>query len=228
MENSNLLELQKARKSNLKNLINDSYDGSVEAFAALVGKHKNFIYSLLWDVENPNNRNITDKMSRLFEKILNLEAGYLDRLVGSSSIGDYTYIKFLDIKDSIGTEKLSISDETSFPIIVNDLFKRNLVADDLIAVRVFDNSMIPFCDFDDVVIIDRSFREHQEQQYYLIRYNLKFFIRRLDFGSEGYVFNIENSHSAHLNTINTETEKDKLDIIGIIVFRFQSSNKFMR
>ena len=88
--------------------------------------------------------------------------------------------------------------------------------------------MIPFCDFDDVVIVDRSFREHQEQQYYLIRYNLKFFIRRLDFGSEGYVFNIENSHSAHLNTINTETEKDKLDIIGIIVFRFQSSNKFMR
>lgn len=228
MEDSNLLELQKARKSNLKSLISESYDGVVDAFATRVGKHKNFIYSLLWDVDNPNNRNITDKMARLFEKVLNLENGYLDRLAGVSAISDYVFLKFIDVTDSAGTEKLAISDETSFPIIVNDLFKRNLVSSDLVAVKVFDNSMIPFCDFDDVIIIDTSFKELREQQYYLIRYNLKLLIRRLDFGSDGYVFNIENNFSNHVNTINVKTEKSKLDIIGITVFRFLNSNKFVR
>lgn len=228
MEDTNLLELQKARKTNLKSLINEAYDGSIDAFASKVGKHKNFIYSLLWDVDNPNNRSMTDKMARLFEKILNLESGYLDRLAGTSPIGDYTFVKFIDVADSIGTDKLAISDDTSFPIIVNDIFKRNLVASDLVAVRVFDNSMIPFCDFDDVIIIDTSFKELREQQYYLIRYNYKLLLRRLDFGPDGYVFNIENNFSNHINTINVEKEKNKLHIIGVVVFRFLSSNKFIR
>jgi hypothetical protein len=228
MEETNILELQKARKNNLKSLINESYDGAIDVFATKVGKHKNFIYSLLWDVDNPNNRNITDKMARLFEKILNLENGYLDRLSGSSSIGDYVYLKFIDIADSMGTDKLAISEEISFPMIVNDIFKRNLVASDLVAVRVFDNSMIPFCDFDDVIIIDTSFKDLREQQYYLIRYNYKLLIRRLDFGADGYVFNIENNFSNHINTINVDKEKNKLYVVGIVVFRFLSSNRFIR
>lgn len=228
MENKNLIELQKTRKSNLKTLINKAYDGTVDAFAARVGKHKNFIYSLLWDVDNPNNRSISDKMARLFEKVLNLESGYLDKLSETSAIGDYVFLKFIDISDSIELANMSISEETSFPIIVNDLFKKNLVASDLVAVRVFDNSMFPYCDFDDVLIIDTSFKEFRDQQYYLIRYNGKLLIRRLDFGVEGFVFNIENHLSNYCNSINVEMEKNKIKLEGVVVFRHLSSTKFVR
>lgn len=230
MENINLLELQKARKHNLRCLIDEFYSGSVEGFASVVGKHKNFIYSLLWDVDNPNHRPISDKMSRLLEKAANKESGYLDRLVGTASISDYVYIKFLDILDATGTDKLPISDEPSYPLLLNDIFKRELVASDLLAVRVFDNSMVPYCDFEDIIIIDKSFYEPREQQYYLIRYNLRYLIRRLDFGVDGYVFNTEKNDSKHLNNINMEKEleKNKLDIIGIVVLRSLNADRFKR
>ena len=230
--NINLMEQQRNRKRNLKAIINHQFDGSVDAFASFLDKHKNFIYSLLWDVENPNNRKITDKMARLIEKHLQLQDGYLDKI--DNSITDsyvsqnYIYIPYLDIIESENTAIERMSEEPSFPLLHSEILKKNLNSTDLVAVKTFDNSMVPYCDFEDTLVVDRSFTNLRSNQYYLIKYFNKLYIRKFEQEDGNSIFTVENNSLSNYKNINIQENKKQLTIIGIIVFRFLSSTKFMR
>ncbi len=226
-----LIEQQRIRKANLKQLINEQFNGNVEDFARALEKHKNFIYSLLWDVANPNSRKLTDKMCRLIELNLNVQPGYLDKIEANTyiSTNSFVYIKYLDIFDSQQTRTESVAEELSFPIQLVELDKNGLNAVDLIAVRVFDNTMQPYCNFDDTLIIDKSFVELRENHYYLINYGNKFYTRRLATNeSNEFIFVAENNLIGKHKPIDVELNKNNLEIFGIVVFRFLNSEKFMR
>ena len=50
-EESTEILLQRLRKRNLKTIIDQDFNGSVDDFAKSLEKNKYFIYGLLWDVE---------------------------------------------------------------------------------------------------------------------------------------------------------------------------------
>ena len=124
---------------------------------------------------------------------------------------------------------MNVAEELSFPIQLVELDKNGLNAVDLIAVRVFDNTMQPYCNFDDTLIIDKSFVELRENHYYLINYGNKFYTRRLATNeSNEFIFVAENNLIGKHKPIDVELNKNNLEIFGIVVFRFLNSEKFMR
>lgn len=71
-------DLQKIRKINLKLIIEQYADGSVDKFSTKIGKHRTYVYALLKDMSDNNPRTITSKMSRFIEKIYELPPLSLD------------------------------------------------------------------------------------------------------------------------------------------------------
>lgn len=81
MKNSNINNtdnLQKIRKTNLKLIIEQFADGSVDKFSTKIGKHRTYVYALLKDMSDNNPRTITSKMSRFIEKTYELPPLSLD------------------------------------------------------------------------------------------------------------------------------------------------------
>lgn len=180
MQNNETLEikLQKLRKKNLKTIVDQNFNGSVDEFAKSLEKNKFFIYGLLWSVEKRSSRNITDKTARFIEKNLRLPDFYLDResLVEDSSI---YFIPFIDIGESEESNRLYFSPENSIAISKFELINRKLDPESLLAVRITDDTMSKFFRNDDVVLIDRSKTEFISNKVYFINVKRNFVFRRV-------------------------------------------------
>ncbi len=71
--------IQIIRMNNIKQVINESFVGKIDAFAEHIGKSKYVVYAWLWELDNPNRRNITTDSARLIENKLGLPKGYIDK-----------------------------------------------------------------------------------------------------------------------------------------------------
>jgi hypothetical protein len=179
LNNENLeIELQKLRKKNLKTIIDQEFNGSVDDFAKNLEKNKFFIYGLLWDVEKRSSRNITDKTARFIEKNLNLPDFYLDResLVEDSRV---YFIPFIDISESEESNRLYFSPESSIAISKFELINKKLDPASLLAVRITDDNMSKFFSNDDIILIDRSKTEFISNKVYFINVKRNFIFRRI-------------------------------------------------
>ncbi|RTL13427.1 MAG: S24 family peptidase [Neisseriaceae bacterium] len=172
------IELQRLRKRNLKTIIDQEFNGSVDDFAKSLEKNKVFIYGLLWDVEKRSSRNITDKTARFIEKNLRLPDFYLDResLVEDSSV---YFIPFIDISESEESNRLYFSPENSIAISKFELINKKLDPESLLAVRVTDDNMSKFFSNDDIILIDRSKTEFISNKVYFINVKRNFIFRRI-------------------------------------------------
>lgn len=221
-------ELQRLRKANLQKAITEKFNDNIEEFAIAVAKHRNFIYALLWDVANPNNRKISDKMARFLEKHAGLGNGYLDRSDPNSLDNEYiTYVNYLDVIKSNNSENLVLSEEPDFPILRSELNKAEISsASDLLAIRVFDSSLTPVLNFNDTIIIDRSVIGLRNAQYYLITYHRQVQIRRLHQEAGKFKFVLNLNVDGYEQELDPESKN--LTIEGIMVFSFKHTNSFIR
>ncbi|RTL10388.1 MAG: S24 family peptidase [Neisseriaceae bacterium] len=225
--------IQTNRKNNLRKVIIDEFDDNIDKFAAAVDKHRNFIYALLWDTDNPNSRKITDKMARFLEKKSGMVDGFLDSDGSASAINkNILNIPFLEVEMSTKLEEMKYSVELSFPLLSSELYGKPINSPkDLFAVKVFDNSLFPFIKFGDTVIIDYSMRRVEDNHYYLVKYYGIFYLRKAKV-ELGEVFLC--SHVAY-NSIETPSKEHKilskdsqLEVLGIVVFTLLHSQPYFR
>lgn len=225
-------EIQIIRKKNLRKAILDRFSDNIDEFAAAVDKHRNFIYALLWDVNNPNNRKITDKMARFLEKQSGIPDGYLDSAdTNSLVINGILNIPYLDIETSTRLQEMKYSSERSFPILSTELNGKPVNSlKDLFAVRIFDNSLFPHVKFGDTVLIDYSMRQVQNNQYYLVKYYGIFYIRKakIEQGKLLLCSHISEDNDSQLNGHQITVDDKKLEILGIVVFMFIHSQPYFR
>lgn len=233
MTNDQEKEIQIIRKDNLRKVIVDKFNDNIDKFAAAVDKHRNFIYALLWDIDNPNNRKITDKMARFLEKKSGLVDGFLDSDGSASAISrNVLNIPFLEIELSTRLQEMKYSPELSFPLLFSELNGKPINSPtDLFAVKVFDNSLFPQVKFGDTVIIDYSMRRLESNQYYLVKYYEIFYIRRVKF-EQGRVFLYSHTGNSDIEMQTNEhkiSSSDKyLEILGIVAFMFSHSQPYFR
>lgn len=221
-EESTEILLQRLRKRNLKTIIDQDFNGSVDDFARSLEKNKYFIYGLLWDVEKRSSRNITDKTARFIEKNLRLPDFYLDResLVEDSSI---YFIPFVDISESESCNYLCYSPENSIAISKFELLNNKLDPASLLAVRITDDNMNKFFSIDDIVIIDRSKIEFVSNRIYLINVKRNFVFRRVARSivtGKIEVYSLKQADDEKNYTpILSIDNIDDIDILGIPVYK---------
>lgn len=233
MTNDQEKEIQIIRKNNLRKVIIDEFDDNIDKFAATVDKHRNFIYALLWGIDNPNNRKITDKMARFLEKKSGMVDGFLDSDGSASAVNkNVLNIPFLDVELSTKLQEMKHSPELSFPLLFSELNGKPINSPtDLFAVKVFDNSLFPHVKFGDTVIVDYSMRRLENNQYYLVKYYEIFYIRKVKF-EQGKVFlyshvmNSDNEMQANEHKISSDDKA--LEILGIVVFMLVHSQPYFR
>lgn len=232
MINDQEKEIQIIRKNNLRKVIVDKFNDNIDEFAAAVGKHRNFIYALLWGVDNPNNRKITDKMARFLEKQSGTPDEYLDGVDSDLILSNgILNIPYLDVELSTRVQEMKYSTERSFPILATELNGKPVnTSKDLFAVRVFDSSLFPNVKFGDTVVIDYSMRQVQNNQYYLIKYYGVFYIRKAKI-EQGRLF----LHSHMTNDIDSQLDEHRiaindndLEVLGIVVFMLIHSQPYFR
>lgn len=72
------IELQITRLKRIKKIIFEQFNDNIDQFSEFVGKNRHSVYSMLWDIENKNRRNITTDFAREIESKFNLPTGFLD------------------------------------------------------------------------------------------------------------------------------------------------------
>lgn len=232
MINDQEKEIQVRRKNNLRKAIIDNFNNSIDEFAAAVDKHRNFVYALLWDVDNPNNRKITDKMARFLEKKSNIPDRYLDNEDNSLIVNRIiSNVPYLDVELSTRLQEMKYSKDTSFPILSAELNGRPInTLKDLFAVKVFDNSLFPYVKFGDTVVIDYSMRRLENNQYYLIRHYGFFYIRiaKIEHGKFFLCSHANNDSELQANEHKISLEDEKLEVLGIVAFMLIHSQPYFR
>ena len=173
-----IIKQQIIRKNNLKKVIEQQFNGKIEDFADSLQKNKYFVYGLLWDVNKRSSRNITEKTARLIEKHLHMPDGFLDQ---EEQVDDtrVVFIPYINISNSEAYEYLSYSPEFSLGISRNELISNNLSPSTLLAVKIFDDSMLPNFDIGDIIVIDQSKTDFIANKLYLIYYKKQYIIRKI-------------------------------------------------
>lgn len=216
------IKLQILRKLNLRSIVDQNFNNSVEEFANAIKKNKFFIYGLLWDIEKRSSRNITDKTARLIEKTLRLPDYYLDREVPVEDSSVY-FIPFIDIVESEDRNKLMYSSESSIAISKFELINNKLDPETLLAVRISDDSMSKFFGVGDIILIDRTKKEFISNRVYFVNAKRNFVFRRIARSIHSEKIDIYSLGSAEdeKNYTPTLTIKDvsQIDILGTPVLK---------
>lgn len=204
-----LEKIQSNRKENLKKIIEERFGNKIDAFADFIGRNKYVVYALLWDVNKPNQRNITDSTARLFEQKLNLEVYSLDLKEAHQTDPDSAVIPLMDNKVSNDLGDIYLHDYEQIKLPKN-MFGNIGSFSDLIAYKVNDMDMYPLYSIGDIVIINRFKRTIVDDQQYLVRINGKFYIRTLK--------TIEKMlHVIWLNqTLLFDLDSEKIKVFGIV------------
>ena len=215
-----LINLQITRKSNLKKVIDQEFNGKVEDFAKSLGKNKFFIYGLLWDIDKRASRNITDKTARLIEKNLRLPDGFLDN---ENQVEDASvfFIPFINISVSEANKQLSFSTEDSLGISKYELINNKLDPSTLLALRVFDDSMSNNFEIDDVVFIDLTKKDFISGKIYFIKLKNNFVLRKLtrSFDTDNIKISITNLNKSREYDEIEIKDISKIEILGSPVLR---------
>lgn len=136
------MEINEIRRTNLQSLVDTL---GLATFAERVGRSKTQISSLTtgW-------RNLGEKLARDFERSLDLEEGYFDRV---SNKPDNNLKTILDrVRVPLITWESLLSEDGGEPI--GYVMATNNVPDTSLALKIEDRSMQPLFDPDDLVIYD--------------------------------------------------------------------------
>ena len=171
--------VQKIRKDNLKKLIKERFNDKIDAFSEFVGKNKYVVYAMLWDVENPNSRKISDATARAIEQKLSIEIFSLDsepdKILEDPSV---LIIPLMDYKlsNDLGDIYVHNYDRVKLP---KELFQNINSTSDLIAFKIPDMEMFPFYSIGDIIIVNKLKRSVEDNHQYLIFSDGKFRVRTL-------------------------------------------------
>lgn len=215
------IQIQNIRKKNLGLIIDQKFAGSVDLFAKALEKNKFFCYGLLWSLDKPSGRKVTDKTSRIIENKLGLPSGFLD--IESISINLCTqYISMVDLALSEQLNELTISNE-SIAISESELVYHRLQPNNLLALRINDLSMVKYFMPGDIIIIDSSKKEVLNNKVFFLSYNHQFAFRRVQRNlNDNQTLRV--SHYDGRNEIDEVVRYSNVQIFGTPVMKIGALN----
>lgn len=208
MEKSILI--QKTRKENLKKIIKDKFGDKIDVFAKHIGKNKHVVYAMLWDVDNSNNRKISDATARAIEQKLSIELFSLDQEQCIVEIDpNMVIIPFMDNKlsNDLGDVYIHTYERIKLP---KNMFENIANISDLLAFKISNMDMFPSYSIGDIVIINRLKQSIEDNHQYLVKQDGKFLIR---------TFTTKNNKiyiSYFKETLELEANDSGFEIFGIV------------
>lgn len=214
------MDVQILRKKNLTKIIDLKFAGSVDLFAKTLNKNKFFIYGLLWSLDKPSGRKITDKTSRLIENELGLPNGFLDNEIIPDDLCTQ-YIPIIDISTSEQLNSLSLSSQ-SIAISESELRFNRLKFENLLAIRIADLSMVKYFMPSDIVFIDVSKINLISNKVYFINYNQSFVFRFIQRNPN----DIQSLYLIHYDNLEIKeiVNASQIKIIGAPVMKIGALN----
>lgn len=202
--------IQQIRKENLKKIIKQDFGDKIDAFANKVEKNKYVMYAMLWDIDNPNNRKISDATARAIEQKLGIDLFSLDvELDTFIEDPNYIIIPYMDIKTSNEYTDIYLhpTDRIKLP---KAIFENISSRSDLIAYKISDMEMFPIYSINDIVIVNRMKQEIEDWHQYLIILNNKFLIRTLS------TINDNIKVEAERNSVEVKKNSSNFSVVGIV------------
>jgi transcriptional regulator with XRE-family HTH domain len=134
----------------------------------------------------------------------------------------YTHqrIMMYDIDLSAGKGNAQwVARDTEEPLLIRNVWfkSKNLMPDDLRAIRFKGNSMVPHLENNDIVMININDTELVDDEIYAINYNDNFFIKRLRQTGDG--IDLISSNSDYETIKVSYRQADTLEILGKKVWR---------
>lgn len=170
------ISIQLSRKQNLNKILEQRFMGNVTDFSKVLGKHKFFVYGLLWSLDKAASRKITDKTARYIESKLDFPCGFLDLDALPEDLR-ISYIPFVDMPLSEELNNLNLAQQ-SFVISESELEFFRLKSKHLLAIRI-TSAQIKHFKPSDVVIVDTNKREILTNHVYFVKLNNQFIFREV-------------------------------------------------
>lgn len=216
------IQIQNTRKRNLAVIIEQKFAGSVDLFAKALDKNKFFCYGLLWSLDKPSGRKVTDKTSRLIEYKLELPSGFLDTENISKNICTQ-YIPMVDLALSEQLNELNKLSET-IAISESELVYHRLQPHNLIAIRINDLSMVKYFMPGDIIIVDSSKKEILNSKVFFLSYNRQFAFRRIQRDSTNDIQTLRVFHYDSGGEIEEVVNISDIQIYGTPVLKIGALN----
>lgn len=209
-------EIQVIRRERLQYLIDQKFH-TVAAFAEKLGIHKSTVSTLLKGM-----RDFTDFTATKIESTFALPEGYL------SSEEDQRYIltDFVDVKFHEDIKYISnplLEKIIKVPSLICNQFNIQK-AESLIATKMNDELMYPTINKDELIVIDTSQANIEENKIYLFEINGLFKIRRLvSTGKDLVALHIDNENEKKKYIINSMPLSD-IKTLGRVVGGIKNYN----
>ncbi len=205
------MDLNQARIDNLKRIIREDHNDSIQEFALKIGKHNSHIYSIF-----SGRRSFGQNLARQLEKTLNIPQYSLDQSEEAKSLFDR--IMFVS---AYGRDKSSANNPTDinseiFPIEKSITKKSGWQNDKLYGLIMDDASMAPTIGEGCKVIIDALQTTIKDGKVYALSKNNEIFIRRVSrqLSGNGYIAQCDNEKYGKIEF----KDGGNITIIGRVVY----------
>lgn len=214
------VDIKEIRKANLRKLIDEKFNGSVNAFAKKISRPSGFFYDAFAD-----KRPLGERVMRYIESALGLSPHELDR----PDIKHFEEKKFelIDVYSSKlsaghGNEILDEEIVDQIPISVAIMQKHGWKKDQLCCFNVDGDSMEPTLYHGSRVLINKAQQEVVNNKIYALRKGTDIFIKRLYtvFNEHKVIAKSDNPRYPELH-IDLSDENTDLKIVGMAVLRLE-------
>jgi hypothetical protein len=236
--------IDKIRKENLLTLIAET--GKKSKLADLADTNAAYISQLL--SKNPKKiRNIGDDLARKLESACGKTRGWMDtdhdkfirepnkfeygnikcKMIAEWETpsdlpeGSYAFIQRVKISLSAGNGSYVTEEQSGNPLAFTSKWirERNLNKKDLVCVDVTGDSMEPYLNDGDVVLINTADKQVINNSIYAIRYNDELRIKRLFIRFDGYLIISSDNHMKYRDEIASPNDiENYISIIGKMVW----------
>jgi hypothetical protein len=207
----NKMDINEIRIANLKRIIYEDYNNSIQKFALEIGKHNSHIYGIF-----SGRRSFGQNLARQLEETLNIPLYSLDQSEEIKSLFDsILFVPAYGTNEFSGDTSTEINNEI-FAIEKSKVKKSGWQISKLFGLVMDDATMVPTIAEGSKVAIDTSQTTIKDGKVYALSKNNQIFIRRVSrqLSSNGYIAQCDNEK---YGKVEFKSGSD-ITIIGRVVY----------